>query len=59
MQISTAKHWTEVRDSYEKVRGRIEVPEGHVNPTGGPTTHLDFWEFSETEPPTEEHTGQE
>jgi hypothetical protein len=48
----------EVRDSYGRVGGRIEGPEGDRNSTGRPTksTHLDPWELSDTEPPTKEHT---
>jgi hypothetical protein len=33
MQIPTEKHWMEVRDSYERVRGRNEVHEEDGNPT--------------------------
>jgi hypothetical protein len=40
MQIPIAKHWTEVRDSYGRVRGRIEGPEGDGNPTGDQQSHL-------------------
>ena len=58
MQILIAKHWTEVRDPYGRVRGRIEGAEGDGNPIGRPTvsTNLDPWELPETEPPTKEHT---
>jgi hypothetical protein len=44
MQILTSKHWMEVRDSYERVGGRIEAPEWDGNLTGRPTesTNLDF-----------------
>jgi hypothetical protein len=58
MQISTAKHWTEVRVSYGRVGRRIEGPEGDKNSTGRrrDSTNLDPWELSETEPPTKEHT---
>lgn len=58
MQILTANHWTEVRDPYGRVRGRIEGAEGDGNPIGRPTvsTNLDPWELPETEPPTKEHT---
>jgi hypothetical protein len=43
MQIPTAKHWMEIRDSYGKVGESIEYPEGDRNPTGRPTvsTNLD------------------
>jgi hypothetical protein len=41
--------------------GRIKDPEGDVNPTRGPieSAKMDFWEFLETEPATENHTGLE
>jgi hypothetical protein len=41
MQISTAKHWTELRDSY----GRIENPKRDRNTTGRSTesTKLNPW----------------
>ena len=50
MQILTANHWTEVRDPYGRVRGRIEGTEGDGNPIGRPTvsTNLDPWELPET-----------
>jgi hypothetical protein len=37
MQILTANHWTEVRDPYGGVRGRIERTEGDGNPIGRTT----------------------
>jgi hypothetical protein len=54
MQIPSAKHWTD----YDRVRGRIEVPEGDRNSTGRQreSTNLVSREVSETEPPTTEHT---
>ena len=57
MQISTAKHWAEVGDSYGGVEGRIAGPNGERNSTGRPTesSNLDSWEFSETESPIKEH----
>jgi hypothetical protein len=57
MQIHTGKHWTEIWDTYERVGGRIEGPDGEGNPTGRPTesTNLDPLELSETEPQTKEH----
>jgi hypothetical protein len=57
MQILTARHWTEVRNSYGKLRGRIEGTEGVDNPIERPTvsTNLETWEFPETELPTKEH----
>ena len=47
MQIPTAKHWTEVRVSYGRVRRRIE---GNGNPIGRKTasTNLDFSALLET-----------
>ena len=46
MQIPTANHWTEVRDPYGRVRGRIEEAEGDGNPIGRTTvsSYLDTWE---------------
>jgi hypothetical protein len=32
MQILTTNHWIEVRDDYERVRGRIEGAERDWNP---------------------------
>ena len=57
MQILTGKHWTEVRDSYGRVRGRIEGAEGDCNPIGRTTvsTNPDPLELPETEPPTKEY----
>jgi hypothetical protein len=45
-------------ESYGRVEGRIEGPEGDRYSSGRPTesTNLDLWEFSETEPPNREHT---
>jgi hypothetical protein len=54
MQILRAKHWTEARDLYGRLRGRIEGAEGDGRPLGK-ITHLDLWELSETKPPTKEH----
>jgi hypothetical protein len=34
MQILPAKHWTEVRNPYGQIRGRIEGDEGGSNPIG-------------------------
>ena len=49
MKIPTANHWTEVGDPYERVRGRIESPEGNGNPTRRPRvpTNLDPSELFE------------
>jgi hypothetical protein len=59
MQISTNRHWTEFGDPYERVRGRIEGPQGDDNPKGRPamSTNLNPWELPETEPPIKDHTG--
>lgn len=58
MQILTAKHWREIRDSDERVSVRIEVTEGDSNYIGRPTvtSNLDLWELPERKPPTKEHT---
>jgi hypothetical protein len=47
-----------INNSYERVRERIEDPQGDSNPLERATvsTILDSWEFPETEPPTKEHT---
>ena len=57
MQILTANHWTEVKDLYGRVRGRIKGAEGDGNPIGRATvrTNPDPLELSETKPPTKEH----
>jgi hypothetical protein len=34
MQIVTSNHWTEVKDSYRGIRGRIEGAEGEGDPIG-------------------------
>ena len=34
IQILTANHWSEVRDSYGRVRERIEEAEGNCNTIG-------------------------
>ena len=61
MQRLTDNHWTELRNSYWRVRERIEDPEGERNSTRRPTesTTLDPWQLSETEPPTKEHKRAE
>jgi hypothetical protein len=58
MQILTANHWTEFRDTYGRVRGRNERADEDGNPIGRPTTstHPDPIKLPETEPPTKEHT---
>jgi hypothetical protein len=57
MQILTSNHWTEVGDSYGRVRERVEGVEGdgnHIEKTI--STILDPSELPETKPPTKEHT---
>jgi hypothetical protein len=51
IQIFTANHWTEVRDSHGRVRGRTEGAEGDCNPIGRPivSTNLDSSELTGTE----------
>ena len=58
MQVLRDKHWTEVRDSYGRVRGRIEAAEGDGKPIGRSTvpTNLDPCELPETEPLSKEFT---
>jgi hypothetical protein len=58
MQILTVKHYTEVGDTYGRVRGRIEGTKGDGNLIGRPIalTNLDPWELPETDPLTREHT---
>jgi hypothetical protein len=58
MHILTVSHWTEFRDPYGRVRGRIEVAERNVNPIGKPTvsTNPDASGLPETNPPIKEHT---
>ena len=48
-----ANHWIEVRDSYGRIRGRIEETEEDGNSIGRPTvsTNLDPWELPGTKPP--------
>jgi hypothetical protein len=45
MQRTTVKHWMDLGDSYGRVRGRIEGPEGDRKSTGRSTesTNLDPW----------------
>jgi hypothetical protein len=58
LQIPTDKHWTEVRDSCGRVRGRTEDPQGNGKDTGRPkvSTNLESLELLETESPTKDHT---
>jgi hypothetical protein len=53
-QILKSNHWTEVRNPYGWIRGRIKGAVGEGNPIGRPaaSTDPDSREFSDTEPPT-------
>jgi hypothetical protein len=53
-QVLTPDHWTEVRDLYAWIRGRIEEAEREIDPIGRPavSTNPDPRELSDTEPPT-------
>jgi hypothetical protein len=42
MQISIAKQWMEVGDSYGRIMGRIESPEGDENSTVRPTKSINL-----------------
>ena len=59
MQRPTGKHWTELRESYGRVGGRIEATGGVRNSTGRSpeSTNLDPWGLPETDPPNREHAG--
>jgi hypothetical protein len=56
MQIPN--HWTEVRNPYGEIRGRIAGAEGYSDFIGRlvVSTNMDPWELQESEPPTREHT---
>jgi hypothetical protein len=56
MQILPANHWTEVRDTYGRVRGRTEGAEGSCNLIRRITvsTYLDLLELPETKPSTKQ-----
>jgi hypothetical protein len=58
MQIHTANHWAEVRDSYRRIRRRIEGAEGESDPTGRATvsTYLGPWDEPETKLSIKKHT---
>jgi hypothetical protein len=60
MQILTANHQTETRDSNGRVRGRNEGAEGDCNPTGRTTKSTNQTTFPTellgTKPPTKEYT---
>jgi hypothetical protein len=47
MSILTANHWTEVEESYGRVRERIEGDAGDCNLIGRPrlSTNPDSWEL--------------
>jgi hypothetical protein len=57
MQILTANYWTEVPDSYGKVRGRTEEAKGDGNPIRRITvsTNPDPWELPEPKSSIREH----
>jgi hypothetical protein len=57
MQILTANHWSEVGDTYGRVRRRIEGAKGDGNPTGRPavSNNQDPSELPEAKPSTKEH----
>lgn len=58
MQIFTLNQWIKARDPSGWTRERLEEVEEEDNPIGRPTvsTNLDFWELSDTDPPTRQHT---
>jgi hypothetical protein len=58
MQIIISNHWTEVRESYGRFRGKIEGAKGNGNSIGRQTvsTNLDTSELPENKSPTKEHT---
>ena len=45
IQTLTAKEWMELGDTYERIGGRIAVPERDRTATGSPkkAIHLNFW----------------
>jgi len=56
MQIFRVKRWTEFRDPYGRVRGRIKGAEEDDNPIERIlSTNLDPSVLSESKPPTNEH----
>jgi hypothetical protein len=60
MNILTAKHLTEARGPYGRVRRRNKGAEGDGNPIGNqPTvsTNLDPWKFPKSKSPNKEHLG--
>jgi hypothetical protein len=58
MQIIIANHWTEVADSYGRLRERIEGIEEDGNPIGRSTVsnNSELWELPETNLQTKEYT---
>jgi hypothetical protein len=58
MQILMANCWTEVGNTYRRVRGRIAVAEGNCNPIGRTkvAANLDTSGLPETNPPTKKQT---
>jgi hypothetical protein len=57
---TTPYHWTEVRDPYGWIRGRIQEAEEEGNPTGRPavSTNPDPWELSQAGPSPHIHIYQ-
>jgi hypothetical protein len=57
MQILIANYWTDVRNSYGRVSGRIKGAEGNGHPMGRTTVsaNLDPSEILESKPPMKEH----
>jgi hypothetical protein len=53
-----SKHWTQLRESYGRVGGRIKGPGGDRDFTGRPigSTNLDAWGLPKIEPSTKKHT---
>jgi hypothetical protein len=58
MKILTTYHWTEVRNSYGRGRGRIEGAKGVGNFIKRLTVLMNSkpWEHPETKTPIKEHT---
>ena len=59
MQSLIAKEWTEVRDSFGRVgeqREGLEWDEISIV-CRTESSNPDYWELSDTETPTKEHTG--
>jgi hypothetical protein len=54
MLIVTVTFWTEFKDTYGKVRGKIKAAEVNDNSIGRPTllTNTDPWDLPETKSPS-------